>query len=296
MVAESQTQGVLSHNGSAQNGKSHSVKKTEEAVTVEEPHQTAECYPANTLGCSDEEWKARVDLAAIHRLCNNNDWNEGIQNHLTAVVPGRTDQFLIIAFGLLWSQVTASNLLTVDSEGKVLRGEGKPEATAFWIHSRLHLKHPLAGCVAHTHQSWATALCCLQDMQLPMCHQNNLRFYDDIAYDKKYTGLILDGFEGDRLARVMNGKRTLLHANHGVIVCTETVAEAFDYLYYLEKAAQITVKAMSTGQQLQLIPEDVCRHFHTEMEPPHLVKEFAKMHLEAHKKQFLKTTDSDFCT
>ena len=77
---------------------------------------------------------------------------------------------------------------------------------------------------------------------------------------------------GDRLASVMNGKRTLLHANHGVIVCTETVAEAFDYLYYLEKAAQITVKAMSTGQPLQLIPEDVCRHFHTEMEPPHLVK------------------------
>ena len=131
MVAESQTQGVLSHNGSAQNGKSHSVKKTEEVVTVEEPHQTAEFYPANSLGCSDgeqkglyrhgswailntiqllykccaEEWKARVDLAAIHRLCNNNDWNEGIQNHLTAVVPGRTDQFLIIAFGLLWSQV-----------------------------------------------------------------------------------------------------------------------------------------------------------------------------------------------
>lgn len=80
---------------------------------------------------------------------------------------------------------------------------------------------------------------------------------------------------GDRLAKVMDGKRTLLHANHGVIVCTETVAEAFDYLYYLEKAAEITVKAMSMGRPLQLIPKPVCEQFHTEMEPPHLVKVFA---------------------
>ena len=70
----------------------------------------------------------------------------------------------------------------------------------------------------------------------------------------------------------MNGKRTLLHANHGVIVCTETIAEAFDYLYYLEKACEITVKAMSTGRPLKLIPESVCKHFHAEMEPPHLVQ------------------------
>ena len=70
----------------------------------------------------------------------------------------------------------------------------------------------------------------------------------------------------------MDGKRTLLHANHGIIVCTETVAEAFDYLYYLEKAGEITVKAMSTGRPLQLIPKHVCEQFHTEMEPPHLVK------------------------
>lgn len=77
---------------------------------------------------------------------------------------------------------------------------------------------------------------------------------------------------GDRLAEIMDGKRTLFHANHGVIVCTETVAEAFDYLYYLEKAAEITVKAMSTGRELQLIETSVCKKFHTEMEPPHLVR------------------------
>lgn len=125
MVAESQTQGVLSQNGHS-NGSG-----TGPHVVVESPSHVKELYPKKTLGCTDgenapalslkvaahltlgpeplwcctEEWKARVDLAAIHRLCNNYNWNEGIQNHLTAAIPGRTDQFLIIAFGLLWSQV-----------------------------------------------------------------------------------------------------------------------------------------------------------------------------------------------
>ncbi len=94
------------------------------------------------------------------------------------------------------------------------------------------------------------------------------------------TILICDA-AGDRLARIMDGKRTLLHANHGIIVCTETVAEAFDYLYYLEKAGEITVKAMSTGRTLQLIPDNVCKMFHTDMEPPHLVKVCWYLHCHA---------------
>ena len=124
MVAESQTQGVLTQHSSAQNGSG----KHADTVKVESPSHVTDFYPPNTLGCGEgmlvflhslsrsgllnlnllfqEEWKARVDLAAIHRLCHNNVWNEGIQNHLTAAVPGRTDQFLIIAFGLLWNQVT----------------------------------------------------------------------------------------------------------------------------------------------------------------------------------------------
>ena len=77
---------------------------------------------------------------------------------------------------------------------------------------------------------------------------------------------------GDRLAKIMDGKRTLFHANHGIIVCTDTLAEAFDYLYYLEKAAEITVKAMSSGRALQLIEKHVCEQFHSEMEPPELVR------------------------
>ncbi|DBB15447.1 TPA: hypothetical protein ACH3X3_003674 [Trebouxia sp. C0006] len=220
------------------------------------------CYPTKTINCSDEEWKARVDLAALYRVCHNHGMNEGINNHLTATMPGMPGHFLVFAFGLLWSEVTASNLLLMDSKGNVVRGEGHPEATAFWIHSRLHDVHPAAACVVHTHQPWTTALACLSDPTLPMIHQNSMRFYNDIAYDKEYNGLVLDEDEGNRIAKVMDGRRVHLHANHGVIIATETIGEAFDYLYYLERAAEVTIKALSTGKPLKLIDEVVCATTH----------------------------------
>ena len=116
--------------------------------------------------------------------------NEGIDNHLTVVVPGTQPlRFLCIAYGLAWSEVTASNLLLLDETGKVLEGSGAPDPTAFFIHSRIHKKHPHAVCVLHTHMPHATALCCLEDMELKMINQNCLRFYDEVAYDTDYKGL-----------------------------------------------------------------------------------------------------------
>ncbi|DBB15446.1 TPA: hypothetical protein ACH3X3_003674 [Trebouxia sp. C0006] len=253
------------------------------------------CYPTKTINCSDEEWKARVDLAALYRVCHNHGMNEGINNHLTATMPGMPGHFLVFAFGLLWSEVTASNLLLMDSKGNVVRGEGHPEATAFWIHSRLHDVHPAAACVVHTHQPWTTALACLSDPTLPMIHQNSMRFYNDIAYDKEYNGLVLDEDEGNRIAKVMDGRRVHLHANHGVIIATETIGEAFDYLYYLERAAEVTIKALSTGKPLKLIDEVVCATTHEKFVDSGIAAEFARLHLEAYKREMLTNKDAEFC-
>lgn len=254
------------------------------------------CYPPKTINCSDEEWKARVDLAAIYRLCDMKGLNEGINNHLTATVPGMPGHFLVFPFGLLWSEVTASNLLLMDNKGNVVRGEGHPEATAFWIHSRVHEVHPAAGCVVHTHQTWTTALTCLTDPTLPMIHQNSMRFYDDIVYDREYNGLVLDEDEGNRIAKLMDGRKVHLHANHGVIIATETIAEAFDYLYYLERAAEVTVKAMSTGKPLKLIDEAVLKDTCAKFKGSGVAKEFARVHLEAYKRQMLRGEHAEFCT
>src|SRR5256886_13129828 len=187
---------------------------------------------------------ARIDLAAAFRLAVRLDLHEGVCNHFTAMLAdGRT--FLLNRYGLHWSEVTASNLLVLDAAGRLLGAEGEYEKTAFWIHSRIHLAHPQAACVLHTHMPHATALTLLEDGRLEMIEQNALRFHDDIAYDDSYNGLVVDEAEGDRLARVLGTRRVMFLANHGVIVAGPSIAEAFDLIYYLKRACRLQVLARS---------------------------------------------------
>jgi len=213
------------------------------------------------LTASALERAVRVDLAAAFRLAVHLDLHEGVCNHFSVMLAdGRT--FLLNRYGLHWSEVTASNLLALDAAGRVLADEGEYEKTAFWIHSRIHLAHPQAACVLHTHMLHATALTLLEDGRLEMVEQNALRFYDDIAYDDTYNGLVVEEAEGDRLARVLGPKRVLFLANHGVIVVGPTVAEAFDLLYYLERACRLQVLArMMGGKRRPVRPEVVERTY-----------------------------------
>jgi ribulose-5-phosphate 4-epimerase/fuculose-1-phosphate aldolase len=213
------------------------------------------------LTASALERAARVDLAAAFRLAVRLDLHEGVCNHFSVMLPdGRT--LLLNRYGLHWSEVSASNLLALDAAGRVLGGEGDYEKTAFWIHSRIHLASPHAACVLHTHMPYATALTLLEEGRLEMIEQNALRFHDDIAYDDTYNGLVIDQAEGDRLARVLGTKRALFLANHGVIVVGPSVAEAFDTLYYLERACRLQVLArMMGGKRRPVRPEMVERTY-----------------------------------
>jgi len=202
------------------------------------------------------ERAARIDLAAAFRLAVRLDLHEGVCNHFSVMLPdGR--RFLLNRYGLHWSEVSASNLLALDAEGRLLEGVGDYEKTAFWIHSRIHVAHPHAACVLHTHMPYATALTLLEDGRLEMIEQNALRFHGDIAYDDTYNGLVVDGAEGDRLAHVLGGKRVLFLANHGVIVVGASVAEAFDALYYLERACRLQVLARMMGGKRRPVRADV---------------------------------------
>ncbi len=199
---------------------------------------------------------ARIDLAAAFRLAVRMDLHEGVCNHFSVMLPDGK-RFLLNRYGLHWSEVTASNLLALDAEGNILEGEGEFEKTAFYIHSRIHLANPRAACVLHTHMPYATALTLLENGRLEMVEQNALRFHDDIAYDDTYNGLVVDDAEGDRLARVLGKKRVMFLANHGVIVVGPSVAEAFDLLYYLERACRLQVLARSTGMPLKKVRHEV---------------------------------------
>jgi len=203
---------------------------------------------------------ARVDLAAAFRLAVRLDLHEGVCNHFSYMLDG--ERFFLNRYGLHWSEVTASNLLMLDAKGRVLQGEGEFEKTAFYIHSRIHLANPSAACVLHTHMPHATALTLLENGRLEMVEQNALRFHGDIAYDDTYNGLVVDDAEGDRLARVLGAKRVMFLANHGVIVVGPSIAEAFDLMYYLERACRLQVLAKSMGGRLRAVRPEVVSETH----------------------------------
>jgi ribulose-5-phosphate 4-epimerase/fuculose-1-phosphate aldolase len=207
------------------------------------------------------QWQVRVDLAAAHRLAVSHGFSEGIFNHFTSAVPGRDDRYYQIPFGLHWSEVTASVLMEVGYDGAVLSGAGEVEASAFCIHAPIHRLIAKHACVLHTHMPFASALARLADPRLLALGQTEIGFLDIVAYDEEYTGLALDPAEGERLAGVLGPDRAVLvMANHGVIVCGETVAEAYDRLYYFERACQVQLYAMWTGRPLNEVPPDVVAH------------------------------------
>lgn len=204
---------------------------------------------------TDDITSAREDLAAAYRLADRYGLSEGICNHLTLAMPGRDDRFLLIPYGMHWSEVTASSLLVVDREGDKVEGEGFIEPTAFYIHGAIHKARADARCVMHTHMPHALALCMIEDGRLEFADQNACRFYGRIAYDDDFGGVALDWDEANRIAAALGGKDVLFMANHGVTVVGETVARAWERLYYLDRACRAQVIAMSTGRPLKRIPD-----------------------------------------
>ncbi len=202
---------------------------------------------------NDPVTQARIDLAAALRSAARHGLNEGVCNHFSMTVPGREDLFLVNPQGLHWSEITPPDLVMADGAGNVIEGKYPVEASAFFIHGRLHAGNARAKVVLHSHMPYATALTSIRDGRLEMCTQNAFRYWNRIAYDEAYGGVALSAEEGDRMCRALGDKNILFLRNHGVIVAGPTVAQAYDDLYYLERAAMVQVLAMQTGRPLDNI-------------------------------------------
>ena len=214
------------------------------------------------------EQSARRDLAVAFRWAARLNMHEATANHFSVAISQDSQNFLINPAGLHFSLVRASDLLLVDLNAKNFGiAEGQVvDPTAINLHGQLHRLLPHAKCILHTHMHYTTALACLRDFEFLMLDQNACRFYKRIAYDRDYAGMALEASEGDRVAHVLGKEKSVLFlANHGVIVVGNSVAEAFDELYYLEKAAQLQVLALSTGRELALIDDEtadlVCKQW-----------------------------------
>jgi ribulose-5-phosphate 4-epimerase/fuculose-1-phosphate aldolase len=200
----------------------------------------------------------RRAMAAAFRLAVRFDMHEAIDNHFSLAVDEQ--RFLINPYGIHWFRLKAGDLLLVDGNGRVLEGDGEVEATALHIHAAIHRRHPTARAILHTHMPYATAITCTEGGRLEPVSQTAAMFDGRIAYDDAYGGLGDNAAEGDRLAAVMGTKPVLFMANHGIVTTGADPAEAFNALYYIERAARLQVLASSTGRPLKhLSPEIVAK-------------------------------------
>jgi ribulose-5-phosphate 4-epimerase/fuculose-1-phosphate aldolase len=204
------------------------------------------------------EDELRIDLAAAFRLIYELDMHESVANHLSAAVSADGKQFLMNRRWKHFATITASTLQLLDcDDDNILQSEEAPDASAWTIHGSIHRALPEARVVLHVHSPYATALSTLKDPRILPLDNNTARFYQRISYDTDFNGIATSNAEGSRIVDTLAGNSALMMGNHGVTVTGETVAEAFESLYYLEKACKTMVLAYSTGQPLNVLPHEL---------------------------------------
>jgi ribulose-5-phosphate 4-epimerase/fuculose-1-phosphate aldolase len=220
---------------------------------------------ARQRGCSSTEWQARVDLAACYRLAHLYGMSKVIWNHITARVPDEPDSILVFALGLRYDEVTASNLLKLTLDGEVIDGSGiaLEEAvnyTAYAIHGPMYRARPDIMAVMHTHSRSGQAVSALKCGLLPVT-QEALLAYGDVGYHD-YEGISDDDGEGERLARDLGHFNQLIMRNHGLLTTGKTMGECFWRMFQLERACDVQMDVLATGQELVLPSAAVCEQAH----------------------------------
>jgi ribulose-5-phosphate 4-epimerase/fuculose-1-phosphate aldolase len=197
------------------------------------------------------------DLAAVFRWTAKLNMNEGIANHFSVCLPN-SNNFYVNGSGLHFSSIKASDMVLVN-QNKIEDIKKKPklvDPTALNIHGTIHRKIPHARCILHVHSKYATALSTLKDPTLKPIDQNTMRFYNRVAIFNDFGGL---GFEeeSNKMAAAIGTNRSMLLANHGILTVGETVAQAFDELYYFEKACETYITALSANKELNEVESNI---------------------------------------
>jgi len=205
-----------------------------------------------------DDWQLRVDLAAAFRLAADLGWHEAVANHFSVAVSADGKRFLMNPRWRHFARVKASELLLLDSDDpETMSRPDAPDPSAWCIHGHLHRALPHARCILHVHPPYATAIAALADPGIPPIEQNTARYYRRIALDRGYGGIADNDAEGRRLVEALGDSRRIMLGNHGVLVIGDTVAQAFDDLFYLERACQTLVLAYSTGRPLGVMSPEI---------------------------------------
>ena len=206
---------------------------------------------------TSDEWDARVQLATCYRIFSHLGWVELIYNHITLRLPGRDKHFLINPFGLMYSEVRASNLVKIDVAGNVVGKSDWPVNPAgFTIHAAIHDGIAGAHCVMHTHTTAGMAVACARG-GLSMSNFYSAQLHGKLAYHD-FEGITVHADEGPRLVRAIGDRPAVILRNHGLLAWADTVPRALAILWLLNRACEIQVAATAMGPVLE-IPEDIQR-------------------------------------
>lgn len=209
-------------------------------MSLAEIHKT----PSVKDQVSPEEWKLRVDLAALYRLVALQGWDDLIFTHISARIPGPEHHFLINPYGLLFEEITASSLVKIDTEGRKVMDTPYPvNAAGFTIHSAIHMAREDAHAVIHLHTVDGVAVASQKHGLLPLS-QHAMMIGGDVAYHD-YEGVALDLDERERLVADLGDKNFMILRNHGTLTVGKTCADAYLRMYYLEKACSMQVRALT---------------------------------------------------
>jgi ribulose-5-phosphate 4-epimerase/fuculose-1-phosphate aldolase len=211
---------------------------------------------ARRADMSEAEWKVRVDLAACYRLVELQGWSDMVSTHISARVPGPEHHFLINPHGMLFDEITASSLVKVDLEGKMVGpSDYAVNPAGFVIHSAIHLARPDAVFALHTHTAAGVGVASQRDGLLPITQQA-LAILGDVAYHG-FEGPALRTDERARIATDLGDRRILILCNHGLLTVGRTAAEAFMAMYRAERACRFQLAFQQAGAVLSPIPEDI---------------------------------------
>ena len=222
---------------------------------------TVHAFPLNVASARGrvpaEEWAVRLDLAACFRIIDHLGWTHLTYNHISARVPGPGHHFLLNPFGFHFREITASSLVKVDLDGRILDGDGRSiDETGFVIHSAIHAARPEATCVLHTHTVAGMGISALECGLLPI-NMGGMRFYNRVGYHD-FEGVSTELDERARIARDLGPHYVLIMRNHGLLTCGRSIAEAFCQMYHLEKACAAQLAAQATGEKLIVPSPAVC--------------------------------------
>lgn len=223
-------------------------------------------------------WPERVDLAAAFHWTARLNLHEAVANHFSLAVSDDGTRFLINPNGRHFARIHASALVEIDAlDPTTMARPDAPDPTAWGLHAAIHRACPHARCVMHVHSPFATVLASLADSRLPAIDQNSAMFHHRLVVDDAYGGMAFDA-EGARCATLLADPKitTMVMGNHGVLVIGRTVAETFNRLYYLERAAETYIRALQTGQPLRVLPDAIAEKTAQEWEA---YPAFADLHL-----------------